>query len=400
MQQRRHHVYDIEELCALEDEGNRWLVQNMVPRVGRTMVWGEGGSYKTSILFDLCVAVASGGALLRQFPVIEHGPVFVVSAEGSKYTNRDRILDHIRAREAASPELYARGGKPPIPSVQECPLYYCQQAYLLDDPQDKKEFLEDVERIRPVLILLDPLDSFLEGDENSANETKRFRRFVDDIVRDFECAVMIIHHSTKGERPSLRGSSAWRGWIDASLWFNRRSVQVGNSEVKYVEVVSHKQRDGEEGHIFSVVPEFNKARRSTTYSIVDMGLDPEVLIRSTVQQRVLETLQQYGPLIQKDLIDKTGYSRARVLAATGALATDGLVAQDAFVSRPTSADGMRTRSIPAWRALVKTSIADAAAALIKARKQAAEEEEARYEVSRFGPPPPKGGNNDNGGQFS
>jgi len=389
MQQRRHRVYDIEELCTLKDDGRRWLVKNMIPRIGRTMVWGEGGAYKTSLLFDLCVAVASGGSLLRQFPVEEHGPVFIVSAEGSKYTNRDRILDHLRARESDSPELYARGDRPPIPSVADCPLYYCQQAYVLDDMQDAKEFREDVERIKPILILLDPLDSFLEGDENSAKETKNFRRFLDTIVSEFECALLIIHHSTKGEKPSLRGSTAWRGWVDASIQFNRRSVKIEQDTVNFVEVISQKQRDGEEGHIFSVLPEFNKARRTTTYSIVDTELNHDLLMRSTVQQRVLEVLQLYGPLTQKDVIALTKFSWKRVSTALEMLAVDGLVAQDTDVTRPTSADGSRVRTVPAWRALVKTSLVDVATALLKERRRTKEEEEDRYNISAFGPPPQK-----------
>ena len=389
---RRHRVYTIEELCALQDDGRRWLVKNMIPRVGRTMVWGGGGAFKTTILFDLCVAVASGGSLLRQFQVEEHGPVLVVSAEGSKYTNRDRILEHLRARESLSPELLSRGGKPPIPSVADCPLYYCQQAYVLDDPQDADEFREDVERIKPKLILLDPLDSHIEGDENSAKETKNFRRYLDEIIAEYECSVMIIHHSTKGEKPSMRGSSAWRGWIDASIWFNPHVVQVGDETFKYVEVVCKKQRDGEEGHVFSVLPEFNKARKMTTYSIIDTGLDPDVLMRSTVQQRVLEILQTNNPLTQKDIVAMTGYSRKRITAALHELAVDGIIAQDAIVHRATNADGTRTRPVQAWRPLIKTSLVDAATALIKAREQFAEEDELRYEIAEFSSPPQEIGN--------
>lgn len=389
---RRHTVYNAEELCTMPDDGNRWLVKNMIPRVGRTMVWGEGGAYKTSILFDLAVAVASKeGALLRQFPIEEHGPVFLVSAEGSKYTNRDRIMNHVRARSAASPELHARGGRPLIPSNEELQLHYCQQAYVLDDPEDQKEFREDVERIKPKLLILDPLDSFLEGDENSAKETKHFRRVLDELIDEYEMSVMIIHHATKSQdNPTLRGSSAWRGWIDTSLFFRRRVVEIarGQPAVKYVEVEARKQREGEDGHIFSVLPEHDKVRRMTTYTIVDNVVDPDIYTRSIAQQHVLSALQQHGPMVQNDLATFTGYSYKRITNALRELQLDSLIDHKGQVQRSTSPDGSRQRNVQAWQALVKTSLADAAVALLKGRQEAEDAAMDQYVIGDFGPPPP------------
>lgn len=387
MHQRRHHiVHDIVGLCTLEDDGNRWLVRNMIPRIGRTFAWGHGGSFKTSILFDLAIAVASGGQLLRHFPVEEHGPVFVVSAEGSKYTNRDRIMAHLRARELNSPELLARGGKPPIPTVEQVPLYYCQQAYILDDPMDAAEFREDIERIRPKLIILDPLDSFIEGDENSAKDTKGFRRYLDGVVEEFECSVVVVHHSTKDNKDratSIRGSSAWRGWIDSSLFFERKTYPVGNKQVPYLQLVCKKQRDGTEGDIFTVMPEFDKQRGITTYTIMPANVDADLLMRSEAQQRVLGLLAQYGALLQKEIIDLSEYSYNKVVTALADLQFDGYIAQNALVERSTSADGGRKRNCPAWQLTGKISAVDATAAILKAQEAEEEEIQEKHEVFGF-----------------
>ena len=367
--QRRHRVYTIEDLCQLKDDGNRWLVHNMIPRIGRTIAYGHGGSFKTSCMFDLGVAVASGGSLMRQFPVTTHGPVFIVSAEGSKYTNRDRILAHLRARGGHSTELVARGGKPPIPTVSEVPLHYCQQSYIFDDPNDRKEFEEDMRRIRPVLVILDPLDSFIEGDENSAKETKTFRRYLDEIVGEFECSLVVIHHSTKetkDRQASIRGSSAWRGWIDSSLYFDRKTFKDGNVEVPYLSLVSQKQRDGQEGHIFSVLPEFDNERNMVTYQIVpDDGADIDSLMRSKTEQDIIRLLIARGPLTQKDIIEVSKLSHKRVSLALNQLAIDGYIDNDVEVPRATSSDGSRTRMVKAWRSIAKISAVDAIAAILK-----------------------------------
>ena len=403
---RRHRRYNVEELLTMEDDGNRWLVRNMIPIVGKTIIYGHGGTFKTSILFDLAIGVASGGALLRQFPIEAFGPVFIVSTESSKYTNKDRLLSYIRARESASPELAMRGGRAPVPNRKEIKIHFCHQAYDFDDAIDQEEFLAELEDIKaeegryPALILLDPLDSFVGGDENSARETKPFRRFTDGIAEEYETSVVVIHHSTKStENPTIRGSGAWRGWCDAALFFQKKTVTFDTDTLNYVDVSSDKQRDGQEGPIFSAVPEFDAIRKMTTFSLITEGIDPDFLTRSIVQQKVLQVLEQYGSCTQKEIIDASGYTYRRIKMAMDALWEDGIVANDVFVERSTSASSDRTRPVPAWRRTAKTSIVDQAAALLKAQQSAQDEDEAVYQVDVVGPVPlqPNGNIADIGG---
>lgn len=394
MKPGRHRLYSVEELLTLQDDGQRWLVNNMIPRIGRSIIYGQGGTFKTTVMFDLAIGIASGGALLRQFPIDLHGPVLIVSTESSKYANRDRLLSHIRARESTSPELAARGGRAPMPNTKEIPIFFCHQAYDFDDVMDQQEFKVAMEGIKeetgkyPVFILLDPLDSFISGDENSAKETKPFRKFGDQIVEEYETSLCVIHHSTKNtENPSLRGSGAWRGWTDAALLFQKKFVTFNGETLTYVDVLSDKQRDGREGSIFSVIPEFDTTRRMTTFVLMKEGLDPDFLTRSVVQQRVLEIVNTMSPITQKEIIDASGYTYKRVKAALEHLAIDGVLAQDVHVDRATSTDGSRSRTVPAWRATAKISQVDAAAALLRAQQLSDEADERGYQVDIVGPVP-------------
>ena len=70
---RTHKVFSVAELLALQDTPDKWIVPHMIPRSGRTLVFGTGGAYKSTIVFDLCVAIAAQGQLLRQFPVQQYG---------------------------------------------------------------------------------------------------------------------------------------------------------------------------------------------------------------------------------------------------------------------------------------------------------------------------------------
>jgi hypothetical protein len=389
MRPSRHRIYNIEELLSLVDDGNRWLVPNMIPRVGRTIVYGHGGTYKTTILFDICVSIATGGMLLRHWPIATTGerrPVLIISTESSIYNNKDRIAAHIRARETSSAELAMRGGKAPIPNKEEMPIYYCQNAFDLDDVHEKKAFQDTVEELKPALILLDPLDSFLTGDENSAKETKNFRRTVDHLIEEHETSVVVIHHSTKDkENPSIRGSGAWRGWTDTALFFQKQSTEIGGETLDYVDVRADKQRDGREGLIFSVIPEIDEVRGMVTFSLINDGIDPDEITHNTVTKKVYEYLAIRGASTQKDICAGTTYSYKRVQAALSSLAADGVAAHDGVVMRSTSEDGSRQRSVPAWRIVPKTSFVDKASALLKAKLASDRRDEETYSVDLVGP---------------
>ena len=100
-----HQFFSVADLLTLRDDPERWIVPLMIPKANKTMVFGEGGAYKSTIVFDLCVAVASGGQLLQQFPVKHHGTVLLISTEGSIYDNKERILAHCRVHNVNPGEI-------------------------------------------------------------------------------------------------------------------------------------------------------------------------------------------------------------------------------------------------------------------------------------------------------
>lgn len=73
------------------------------------------------------------------------------------------------------------------------------------------------------LIVIDTLPNFWQlNDENSAAETEKALAPIRQLARDLKVAVLLIHHSRKGEMipgESIRGSSAIFGVVDASLSF-------------------------------------------------------------------------------------------------------------------------------------------------------------------------------------
>jgi hypothetical protein len=360
-----HQFFSAADLLTLKDDPERWIVPFMIPKANKTIVFGEGGAYKSTIIFDLCVAIASGGQLLRQFPVKHHGTVLLISTEGSIYDNRDRILAHCRAHNVNPAEIN---------------LHFCQEPFLLDDPSDVAELSQTIAHFKPLLVVLDPLDSFFAGDENSAKETKALRRAIDQLQREHECAFIIIHHQTKAKE-SVRGSSAWFGWADSVLHVKKEVVRLQGptSEPRdMVSVNSQKLRNGKSGHVFSVVPQKDDVFGMITFALYD-GRAPAAVADDFFLHQVYRAIRlSPAPLTNAMIAEQLSARLDRLPRFLTQLEVDGFIAKDAVVERAT---GEGTRRVAAWRVLPRLSLVDAALSLVKARELEIEQDLSTYSVS-------------------
>jgi hypothetical protein len=77
------------------------------------------------------------------------------------------------------------------------------------------------------------------GDENSAQDTKTMLDSVATLQADFDCSVILVHHTGVNSEAQhrARGSSAWRGALDIEI-----SVVPGDT----IEIVQRKSKDAEE----------------------------------------------------------------------------------------------------------------------------------------------------------
>ncbi len=90
--------------------------------------------------------------------------------------------------------------------------------------------VETVERVRPRLLVLDPLVRLHGVDENTVAEVAPILGFLRDLQRRFAAAVLLVHHARKSgaTRPgqALRGSSELHAWGDSNLYLRRRDRQI------------------------------------------------------------------------------------------------------------------------------------------------------------------------------
>lgn len=195
-------VWPIGELMKA-DLNLSWMIRNVLIAPTYGQIAGPSKSLKTFLSQYLAVAVASKEPFLGQFPVERQGPVVVFVGEGGRvpWTRRlPRIAKSVGVEHVEDLPIYATFETAPILS----PKFKDTVAYVLD-------------KIDPVLAILDPLYSFHGGTTNSANlheEGALLTAMADPFV-EHESNLMIVNHYNRStgrrslDRITMAGSGEW-----------------------------------------------------------------------------------------------------------------------------------------------------------------------------------------------
>ena len=369
----RHRVLNTKELLMVKADPNRWLVPNMIPRCGITLLFGQEGSYKSTIIFDLCIAAGYGGKLLGLYQTAMKGPVLLNSTEGSTFDNKDRLLSHARAHNVNFAEL---------------PLHFCQRPFCMDDQLDVDELEYWLKKLQPIMVVLDPLDSFFIGDENSAKETKIVRRNVNSLIEKYNTAFVILHHAAKDKKNGMttRGSTAWPGWADAVIATKLTRARLPGIEypVDVVKVESKKQRNGKAGHLFSITPHIDETLKTARFTIYD-GKNFAGIAMEHYKSEVYKLMRSTPEFMTAAMMcERLELRPEKVSEALTRLEQQGLAIRDRTVSRPYGTQG-KMRSVPAWRPLVPQTLADLSERMVKEEQLVAETRLPGYDTLRESP---------------
>ena len=190
---------------AEQPQERRWLVEQL---------WGEQavgiGEPKCGKSFlGLAVAVATGTPCLRRFPAAS-GRVLLFAAEDAAHIVRERLNGIAQAAGTYNLDIDVID----VPAVR------------LDLADDRQRLFETVRRVRPRLLVLDPLVRLHRVDENAAGEVAPLLACLRDLQRNFETAVVLVHHARKSAHArggqALRGSSELHAWGDSNLYLRRK----------------------------------------------------------------------------------------------------------------------------------------------------------------------------------
>ncbi|MCY2987979.1 MAG: AAA family ATPase, partial [Planctomycetota bacterium] len=196
-----------------QDQPQRWLVEQLWGAAAVGLIGGAPKCSKTWLGLDLALSVATGTPSLGRYAVPEPGPVLIYLAEDALPIVRQRVagMARQRGRELQPVEIHVITA----PTLR------------LDREQHRGQLLEAAQRLRPRLLLLDPLVRLHGIDENNAREVAELLAYLRTLQRQLDLAVMLVHHTRKNapggiaSGQALRGSSDLHAFGDSNLYLRR-----------------------------------------------------------------------------------------------------------------------------------------------------------------------------------
>lgn len=203
-----------------------WLVKGFWGRRSHGIVAGMPKCFKSTLVHDLVVSVASGASFLGKFPVLEPGPVIVVQNENADYIMKDRTEKIILDRGLVGETEKVNSHKLRVEFPPELPITFInQQGFNLSNEDHRRQMEKLVEEIRPVLVVFDPLYLMFEGDLNSSKDLNPVLNWLLSLKTEYKTSVMVIHHYNKGGNQQalkggarMAGSVMLYGWVE-SAWY-------------------------------------------------------------------------------------------------------------------------------------------------------------------------------------
>lgn len=199
----------------------QWVIRGWVPAGGLTMVYGESGVGKTFVTLDMACSIATGQEW--QGHSTRPGVVVYMCGEGNY---------GFRLRVAAWAKIHGPEGlRNMIVSNRAIDV----------NPMTAPAIIREVRSVtdQPVsLVVIDTLNNHMDGDENSARDTRTLVNACKSVMSELGCAVVLNHHIGHGGAASgrARGSSAWKASLDSS-------ILVSDAGNELVAISSTKMKD-------------------------------------------------------------------------------------------------------------------------------------------------------------
>jgi RecA-family ATPase len=292
-----------------EESTRRWLIDGLWGASSVGVIGGAPKCSKTWLGLDIALSVATGTPCLGKYAVPDPGPVLVYLAEDSLAIVRERVEGMARHRGL---------------DFIAVPMHVITTPTLrLDREPHRQQLFETAKRLRPRLLLLDPLVRLHGVDENHATEVAELLAYFRSLQRQLDLALILVHHTRKNAGgglaagQTLRGSSDIHAFGDSNLYLRRAQQRIMlSSEHRaapasppvYLELVTH---DVERTHLEVVAAASGDDRRidgrSLEQQVLDLLVERPMLTRAKLRDTLSVQNQRLGETLET--LEKTGQIR-------------------------------------------------------------------------------------------
>lgn len=269
-------VDKVEAAADIQPLWGNWIFRNSV-----VLQAGEPGISKTTYNYSFCKAIVDNQHFLEVRPTEPNLRILMLDWESSPSLIKSRM------RAMGYPKN-------------------CENFFIYHDPRFTLTELEPCIKsldIRPDIIIVDPLRyAFGMRDENDNAEASRQAKILRTIAIKYNCAVIVVHHSSKGELSGWKkasGAGARTSLADVSMNFDNLEVDgivpEANENIFRLSIPKNRLIDD---HFIAFIKKEDKkftiVNPPPGYSSVNGEYNPS-LRQYGAQRKVLDTLNYYLP---------------------------------------------------------------------------------------------------------
>ena len=216
-----------------------WLITDVFERNRLITVFGEPKSGKSFIAIAMACAVARGTDFYGH--TAKKAPVVYLAGEG---------LSGVRRRLSAANQYFKKiDPTEKDEGLKDVPLFLSNRGSRINEADEYEKLVDEINLLKEQekqigLIIFDTFQRNFSGDENSAQEVNKFVKAADQLIHDFDCSVLLVHHTGRGNKGRARGSSVLDASIDGEFLVERKDKTVDGVEKMLVKMKQTKNKDG------------------------------------------------------------------------------------------------------------------------------------------------------------
>ena len=217
-----------------------WLISEIMPANSLACIYGPPGSGKSFLALDMAMKISCGGCF--EDKTTASGRCIYVAGEGISGLS-DRVSSWLNYETIDTGDLLVIGRPIDVANEYSKLINSCRKS-----------------KIQPKLLIIDTLARcFGANDENSTADMQRFIIAIDLIRVQLGCTVLVVHHSARNERKSMRGNSTLEGVMDTII--KVEALEQDDSKPQRILSRIVKQKDGPAGYkyYYDITPHADSA---------------------------------------------------------------------------------------------------------------------------------------------
>jgi len=227
--------------AILNVENPKWLIEGCFEQEKLITVFGEPKSGKSFIAIAMACAVASG----TEFYGCKANRSNVIYLAGEGLSGMRKRLLAFHQSSYGHKLFFTDEEKKANTKLQDAQMFLSNRGARINEEDEYKKLEDEINLIKEQsgdigLIIFDTFQRSFSGDENSAQEVNKFVKAADQLIHEYQCAVLLVHHTGRGNLNRARGSSVLDASIDGEFKVKRKD----DEGIMYVNFEQTKNKDG------------------------------------------------------------------------------------------------------------------------------------------------------------